>query len=586
MAIGAFVLVSGSVCAYLYHKLRVFERALQLFEGALALELAAARSGEDGARAVARHARALSGAPASHVCVVLLDEPYDEARGGLVVRAAGAPAPELLPTFLALPGGGAPSQLLDGGGLAPLRVPLRAAGGGEAPVALLCALAVPSVRPLLEAAARAPCVQRFAYALRSAEAPGAGAAGAAAAASAPPPTEGSLRSWAWNVFGEGDLCSAAAQWEVAGAAALRRARAPLLASLPAAARLPAGFRAPTEAEQAALDAAVAANSPEGAPPPPAARACDRAPRPQPPPGEARLLAAAAAMLAPRLSQAGVAPAVGAAFLSAMRTSYTAAPFHNWFHAVAVLHGAWLLLGVPALARALPAGAQLALLLAAVGHDAGHPGHSSSLAAALRTPAYERFGRRGDGLLERLHAATLAEALEESGVARALPAALLPAVEGAVLHTDMGTHGATVAALEAWADEGGGGGGDGAPLPTHRVALLLGAALHAADLGGLCYAAPVAAAWTARVTAEFRAQAAAEEALGLPVTPHMAGLMDDAACARAQVRFIEGTVAPLWGALKRVVDGPLGGGGGLEQPTENLRAALAHFKLRAAKDAVK
>jgi hypothetical protein len=217
--------------------------------------------------------------------------------------------------------------------------------------------------------------------------------------------------------------------------------------------------------------------------------------------------------------------------------------------------------------------------------------------ALRTPIATRYGARGGsgggggGLLERLHAATLRGALEDSGVLCALPedgerAALLDAVEGAVLHTDMDTHSETVAALEAWARCWEGGSRAPPPpeplsLPPARLALLLGAVLHAADIGSLCYDAPVALAWTARVQEEFRAQAAAEAALGLPVSPHMRGLRSNALCARAQVDFIENFVAPLWTALKSVVDGPLGGGGGLEQPMANLARSLALFKERAA-----
>jgi hypothetical protein len=303
------------------------------------------------------------------------------------------------------------------------------------------------------------------------------------------------------------------------------------------------------------------------------------------------------MLAPHFSHFSVPPAAGDALLRALRATYRVAPFHNWFHAVGVLHGAWLLLGTPALTRALPPPSQLALLLAALGHDAGHTGRSNSLELALRTPIATRYGARGGsgggggGLLERLHAATLRGALEDSGVLCALPedgerAALLDAVEGAVLHTDMDTHSETVAALEAWAR--GWEGGSRAPpppeplsLPPARLALLLGAVLHAADIGSLCYDAPVALAWTARVQEEFRAQAAAEAALGLPVSPHMRGLRSNALCARAQVEFIENFVAPLWTALKSVVDGPLGGGGGLEQPMANLARSLALFKERAA-----
>ena len=71
------------------------------------------------------------------------------------------------------------------------------------------------------------------------------------------------------------------------------------------------------------------------------------------------------------------------------------------------------------------------------------------------------------------------------------------------------------------------------------------------------------------------------ALGLPPSPHMEGLRGEAQCAGAQVRFIEGAVLPLWEALRGVIEGPLGGGGGgLDAPIGNLRAALARFKARS------
>lgn len=84
---------------------------------------------------------------------------------------------------------------------------------------------------------------------------------------------------------------------------------------------------------------------------------------------------------------------------------------------------------------------------------------------------------------------------------------------------------------------------------HRQ-LLVDLITHGADLANPALPFATAQAWEERVVAEFREQAGKEEALGLPVAPHMQNLGDTRTRAKNQVNFIDFVVSPLW---TRIVD---------------------------------
>ncbi len=549
---GALFAAAGSLLWLLLARRRAARRAA-LDLPALEAELAAAPSPFAAALLFLRHAARSLQLPPAALALLVYDAPGD-CRRGYVVRGDAEAPPPTAGCMELLPGGwllADKPELRDAEGARVLRLRAHIPGarGGRGRAAAAGALVA-----LLQAGeAAAPAALRLARelvgaaGLAAALGPRAGSAGSGAAPPPPPqppqcPCSDPAAffcvepSWRWDVF----------------------------AGLP----LRGGLHADTEVEGArqfarARGAAVADD---------ARSCCTAAARERL--AEERLQRAAVEMLCGARTQALLAPALpplprGAAedFVRALRGHYHANAFHNFYHAAAVLHAAWLLAGAPGVARALGPAGVLALLRAARAHDAGHPGHSNALERALATPLALRHG--AEGTLERHHAAVLARLLAEPAplLARLAPAERARVRElcgAAILHTDMATHGDLVRALEACA---AGGGAPARPL-------LLAALLHAADLGGQAYA-PLATPfnWGARIRAEFRSQVALERALRLPPTLAMRGLASDASYAQSQVQFLDELAAPLWRALHAIV-------GGLEEPLANIAATRAAFAAQA------
>ena len=321
-------------------------------------------------------------------------------------------------------------------------------------------------------------------------------------------------------------------------------------------------------------------------------------------GEARLHSAVmemlggsrtAALLGPQLQ---LRPEALADFVGRARQYYHANPFHNYYHAVSVLHAAWVLACTPAVAARLQPLDTLALLLGALGHDLNHPGHSNALERTMATPT--AMLHNDASILERHHCSLLASILAGSGLlaslAPAQAASLRALLIQAVLHTDLAGHDGMMRELDGLAARGSAGAGAGAaavagagaavalpPTPSATAqqdsALLVAALLHAADLGGQAYCQrAVQLNWVARIRAEFRAQAALEAALALPASPHMLGMDSEAKFAASQVFFLTKVATPLWQRLHSIL-------GGLQEPVDSLLAITAEFQLRAAAGAV-
>ena len=102
--------------------------------------------------------------------------------------------------------------------------------------------------------------------------------------------------------------------------------------------------------------------------------------------------------------------------------------------------------------------------------------------------------------------------------------------------------------------------------------LVEALVHTADLGGQAYAPEVAEQWANRVVQEFQAQAAKEEAEGLPVAPFMACLGTPLAAHKTQLSFVDNVMAPLWKGMAALLPG-------LDTPLSNIRANRAHYAVQ-------
>jgi GAF domain-containing protein len=138
------------------------------------------------------------------------------------------------------------------------------------------------------------------------------------------------------------------------------------------------------------------------------------------------------------------------FISSVRMKYLANPFHNFFHAVSVLHATFLLLGTTNAGDMLTYRDVFAAMVAALGHDIDHPGHNN--AYEVNSMSSLAFTHNDDAVLERHHTHTLFRVLYEpkcdflSDQSVAETKGFRQTVINAILHTDMTKHFGTVADL--------------------------------------------------------------------------------------------------------------------------------------------
>lgn len=178
-----------------------------------------------------------------------------------------------------------------------------------------------------------------------------------------------------------------------------------------------------------------------------------------------------------------------AFVEDLCDEYAFNPFHSFTHAVDVTAGAYIglrQLGGGALLRPL---SQWALLLAAAGHDVGHPGTTNAYQKEADTALYREHG--GDATLERMHTKLALSLIDKhrllSGLSAQDATAVRELVEFAVLGTDISANQSImdsfVAATELVAAHGGSwSAGSCLSVPPPLEAQLLRMLLKCSDLG--------------------------------------------------------------------------------------------------------
>jgi len=285
------------------------------------------------------------------------------------------------------------------------------------------------------------------------------------------------------------------------------------------------------------------------------------------------------------------PQTVAVFLDAMEQEYRKEnPYHNWRHACDVLHGVFrgCLLG-----RALDFAARvdvLALLVAAVGHDAGHPGLNNVF---LVQTSHELALRYNDlSPLENMHCSTMFGVLSSRPEANVFGVLTREQYREArqvcietILHTDNAKHFDMVKELQLLYHKDSDVfevRGAGFPSEAERELLqqvgnrrlALQALLHGADISNPCRPWTICEAWAGLVLGEFFLQGDREKQLGVPV--QMLNNRDTVSKPSSQVAFIEFFIYPFNTALVKIFP-PLWG------MSENLHANIQRWQAMRTPD---
>jgi bacteriorhodopsin len=233
------------------------------------------------------------------------------------------------------------------------------------------------------------------------------------------------------------------------------------------------------------------------------------------------------------------------FVLSVRANYRENPFHNWRHAVTVLHTTYLLVTELLLDSATDLEV-LAILLAALSHDLDHDGVNNAYHCNSQSDLALTFNDQS--VLENHHCRVGFQLLRKSKLLQPLEEEdkklLRKIFIQAILATDMVHHSSKMEELKRVNEMGG--FGDLAEKDAERV-LVLTLVLHTADLYNPIKPHSVNHKWAGLLQKEFNGQVQREEKEGLPSLPFMKGA-DELSLAKGEIGFISFVIAPWYEQL--------------------------------------
>jgi 3',5'-cyclic-nucleotide phosphodiesterase len=252
-----------------------------------------------------------------------------------------------------------------------------------------------------------------------------------------------------------------------------------------------------------------------------------------------------------------------AFLAVVRNCYCVDnPYHNYRHAIDVLQAMFYFLietkCLPDMSattnatvkanrpRLLTNVQTVAALVAALGHDVGHPGVTNAFLVSTNAPLARIYNDRS--VLESFHSASFNQVLKMYWPRLANDSEAREIITQAVLATDMAMHFHYMNSIEAVDLSAG--------LAKHQT-LLCCIMIKCADISNVARTLEISSRWGAILTEEFLEIADLERNLG--IKPTTSSLAHDAtaserhlALAKGQLFFIDTYGRPLFRAISRVL----------------------------------
>eukprot|EP00929_Paragymnodinium_shiwhaense_P001806 TRINITY_DN102015_c0_g1_i1.p1 TRINITY_DN102015_c0_g1~~TRINITY_DN102015_c0_g1_i1.p1 ORF type:complete len:931 (-),score=177.56 TRINITY_DN102015_c0_g1_i1:206-2998(-) len=270
------------------------------------------------------------------------------------------------------------------------------------------------------------------------------------------------------------------------------------------------------------------------------------------------------------------------FVAGCEKEYLPNPFHNFAHAADVCHGTWRMMRLIGSDAFLTELESFALMIAAVGHDLGHPGVNNPFLIEVGHTLALQYNDKSP--CENMHCAKLYNVIAspENNVFKDLSKEQYKdvrkcIVEG-ILHTDMISHGAMVKDLQmmyqmnlevftekpvaAEVSTVAPPAVAGTEMPeclgmeifseSENKVTIINCILHAADVSNPCRAWDVTHSWAQTCLEEFFAQGDQEKMLGIPV--QFLNDRDKLNRPNSQIGFIEFMIAPFFAAQIRLFHG--------------------------------
>ncbi|KAL3656533.1 hypothetical protein V7S43_018613 [Phytophthora oleae] len=259
------------------------------------------------------------------------------------------------------------------------------------------------------------------------------------------------------------------------------------------------------------------------------------------------------------------------FIGELAGRYRDVAYHSFYHGFDVALASYALMRTPEVLSVIKELEALSLLIAALGHDADHPGNDNQFEVDSNSALALCYN--DISVLENHHAATTFAVLRMPGcdILRDLSASARVStrthIVRCILGTDMKHHTKLLSELAVV-----GNVQEFENVPEGRQ-LMLSMIIHGADLGSVGRPLRVALKWVERVCTEFTQQAERSAELGLNVPPHLLNLQDEATRCRLQMNFIDYLVAPLWVTISGLVPAA-------KATLDNLRANRLYFSEQA------
>lgn len=251
------------------------------------------------------------------------------------------------------------------------------------------------------------------------------------------------------------------------------------------------------------------------------------------------------------------------YFIAVKSGYRNNPFHNFAHALMVVHYSFRYMMAMKLNEHLSKGDMLAIVIGALCHDVDHRGRNNAFESMTRSDLAIRYNDSSP--LESHHSSqafAIALSRTECDIFKHLEGQMFGLVRqriiAGIMATDMKFHGEHVRLLQEFQLQPGVNGS--------QAQFLVEVLLHAADLSNPCMPTDVSQRWVKALHEEFTCQVQDERRMGLPVTSFMDGLTDSVVAAKSQIGFLDFVIHPLYDPIFNLFPGSE-----LEEPKSNLEA---------------
>ena len=234
-----------------------------------------------------------------------------------------------------------------------------------------------------------------------------------------------------------------------------------------------------------------------------------------------------------------------AYISEVLMRYSRVPYHNMYHAFNVMQGCFSVLTTSELAKKFSVQEKVVVLIAALGHDAGHDGVNTAFHVAMESELTTHYNDRSP--LENMHAWHTFDTMRAhngncdllSDLTAKQRKTIRHQIINTIIATDMAFHNKKV-------DEFSGKEKIDMGLQTDRD-LLMEVIVHTVDLGHSTYSWLEECRWARLVATEFQAQVDRERAAGVPPTVFME-CTGEAHLGKGQLGFIDYVVKPIYAAV--------------------------------------